>query len=51
MAKYRSVACTNKLSVGYNHVCEDCGHEWESGQEDQRCPSCGSRSTQSNRQR
>jgi putative FmdB family regulatory protein len=36
----------------YNHVCEDCGHEWESAQPNdtsaaaQSCPKCGSDSTQ-----
>ena len=40
----------------YNHVCEDCGHEWESAQpsdahaDAQRCPKCGSESTQAYRQ-
>lgn len=39
----------------YNHVCEDCGYEWEAGHEndDQAeeavCPRCGSEETQSNR--
>lgn len=32
--------------ASWNHVCEDCGHEWESSKENQRCPSCGSDSTQ-----
>jgi rubrerythrin len=27
---------------GYNHVCEDCGHQWESSKEIQKCPNCGS---------
>lgn len=32
----------------YNHVCEDCGKEWESAKEEENCPKCGSESTQSN---
>jgi rubrerythrin len=34
----------------YNHVCEDCGKEWESAKKDESCPSCGSSATQSNKQ-
>jgi len=33
--------------AAYNHVCEDCGEEWESAKEDEKCPSCGSGATQS----
>lgn len=39
----------------YNHVCEDCGHEWEAAHENDRqadaatCPRCGSENTQANR--
>ncbi|WP_404361062.1 FmdB family zinc ribbon protein [Methylotuvimicrobium sp. KM1] len=42
--------------IGYNHVCEDCGHEWEQAHEDDahadaaKCPNCGSESTQAYRQ-
>jgi predicted nucleic acid-binding Zn-ribbon protein len=35
------------IMTGYNHVCEDCGHIWESWKEDEDCPRCGSDSTQS----
>lgn len=37
--------------AAWNHVCEDCGHQWESSKEDQKCPNCGSDSTQSSKQR
>ncbi len=30
----------------FNHVCEDCGHEWESATEDENCPACGSGDTE-----
>lgn len=51
MVKYRTAVCIGKLYIGYNHVCEDCGNEWESSKEDQRCPACGSSATQSTQQR
>lgn len=34
-------------SRGYNHVCEGCGNEWMSWNEDESCPRCGSGDTQS----
>lgn len=37
--------------AAYNHVCEDCGEIWESAKEHQKCPNCGSESTQSSKQR
>ena len=39
----------------YNHVCEDCRHEWEQGHENDEkaetedCPNCGSELTQAYR--
>lgn len=42
---------------GYNHVCEDCGHEWEACHDNDRqadaarCPKCGSSDTQAYRQK
>ncbi|RTL52455.1 MAG: zinc ribbon domain-containing protein [Rhodocyclaceae bacterium] len=39
----------------YNHVCEDCGYEWEAGHANDReadkalCPRCGSDDTQAHR--
>ncbi len=39
----------------YNHVCEDCGKEWESAQPNddkadaEACPNCGSSATQAYR--
>lgn len=36
------------MAKGYNHVCETCGECWESFKENEKCPKCGSRDTQSN---
>lgn len=30
----------------WNHVYEDCGNQWESGKENQKCPRCGSDNTE-----
>lgn len=41
---------------GYNHVCEDCGYEWEAVHANDReadkekCPNCGSDNTEAYRQ-
>lgn len=40
--KYVQVIGKNICSIGYNHVCEDCGREWESGKKVDKCPNCGS---------
>ena len=39
----------------YNHVCEDCGYEWQAAHKNDEkadavtCPKCGSEDTQANR--
>lgn len=39
----------------YNHLCEDCGHEWEADHSNDKqadaalCPKCNSEDTQANR--